>query len=156
MGRAASYTLTLNDSLIRAWNVTDKGAVYLSIAPTKDKPAPRAGPRDTTKRDTSKAAVAARAKATADSIKKLPKPPKPNPEADTLPIDLTVEFVDTDGHVARMPLSRYGPTSTRSAALASAYGRCPNFITSSASWTATFHKLANLPIEANSGQQNCL
>ena len=108
MGRPASYTLTLSDSLMKAWAITDKGAVYLSIAPLKDKPGPRAGPRDTTKRDTSKAAVAARAKATADSIKKLPKPPKPNPEADTLPIDLTVEFVDSDGHVARMPLSRYG------------------------------------------------
>jgi hypothetical protein len=108
MGRPASYTLTLSDSLVKAWNVTAQGAVYLSAAPTRDKPAARALPRDTTKRDTSKAAVAARAKATADSIRKLPKPPKPNPDADTLPIDFTVEFVDADGHVARMPLSRYG------------------------------------------------
>lgn len=108
-GRPASYTLTLSDSLVKAWNVSDKSAVYLSIAPTKDKPGPRAGPRDTTKRDTSKAAVAARAKATADSIKKLPKPPKPNPEADTIPVDFTIEFVDADGHVARSPMSRYGP-----------------------------------------------
>jgi len=108
MGRPASFTITLADSLVRAWSITAQGAVYLSVAPTKDKPGPRPGPRDTTKRDTSKAAVAARAKATADSIKKLPKPPKPNPAADTLPIDFTVELVDADGHVARAPISRYG------------------------------------------------
>ncbi len=109
MGRPASYTLTLSDSLVKAWKITANGAVYLSIAPTKEKPSPRALPRDTTTRDTSKAAVAARAKATADSIKKVPKPPKPNPAADTLPIDFTVELVDADGHVARMPLTRYAP-----------------------------------------------
>lgn len=109
MGRPASYTLTLSDSLVKAWKITANGAVYLSIAPTKEKPSPRALPRDTTTRDTSKAAVAARAKAIADSIKKVPKPPKPNPAADTLPIDFTVELVDADGHVARMPLTRYAP-----------------------------------------------
>lgn len=109
MGRPASYTLTLSDSLVKAWKITANGAVYLSIAPTKEKPSPRALPRDTTTRDTSKAAVAARAKATADSIKKVPKPPKPNLAADTLPIDFTVELVDADGHVARMPLTRYAP-----------------------------------------------
>ena len=109
MGRPASYTLTLSDSLVKAWKITANGAVYLSIAPTKEKPSPRALPRDTTTRDTSKAAVAARAKATADSIKKVPKPPKPNPAADTLPIDFTVELADADGHVARMPLTRYAP-----------------------------------------------
>ena len=104
----AAYTITLSDSLVRAWAVSAKSAVYLSVAPTKDKPGPRAGPRDTTKRDTSKAAVAARAKATRDSIAKLPKPPKPNPDADTIPIDFTVEMVDADGHVARIPITRYG------------------------------------------------
>ena len=96
-------------SLGRAWQVTDSAAVYLSIALTKDKPGPRQPPRDTTKRDTSKAAVAARAKATKDSAARAPKPPKPNPAADTLPIDFTLELEDADGHVARTPMSRYGP-----------------------------------------------
>jgi dienelactone hydrolase len=116
-GRVARLTITIPDSVVRAWSVTDKGAVYLSVAPTKDKPGPRAGPRDTTKRDTSKAAVAARAKATRDSIRKLPKPPKPNPDADTLPVDFTVELVDSDGNSARAPINRYGairrPLETR-------------------------------------------
>ena len=108
VGRAASFTVTLSDSVIRALNLSERSAVYLSVALTKDRPGARPGPRDTTKRDTSKAAVAARAKATADSIKKLPKPPKPNPLADTMPIDFTVEFTDTDGKTSRVPLSRYG------------------------------------------------
>jgi dienelactone hydrolase len=107
-GQVARLTITIPDSLVRAWNVSDKGAIYLSVAPTKDKPGPRAGPRDTVKRDTSKAAVAARAKATRDSIARLPKPPKPNPDADTLPIDFTVELVDSDGKTARAPITRYG------------------------------------------------
>ena len=109
LGRPARYTITLDDSLVRAWQVTDSAAVYLSIALTKDKPGPRQPPRDTTKRDTSKAAVAARAKAAKDSAARAPKPPKPNPAADTLPIDFTLELEDADGHVARTPMSRYGP-----------------------------------------------
>jgi dienelactone hydrolase len=108
-GRVARLTINIPDSLVRSWAVSDKGALYLSVAPTKDKPGPRAAPRDTTKRDTSKAAVAARERATRDSIRKLPKPPKPNPDADTLPIDFTVELVDADGKTARAPINRYGP-----------------------------------------------
>ena len=105
---AARYTITLSDSLVRALAIGDRSAIYLSVALTKEKPGPRAAARDTTKRDTSKAAVAAARKAAADSAKRAPKPPKPNPAADTLPVDFTVEFVDADGRAARMPLSRYG------------------------------------------------
>ncbi|MCA0374591.1 MAG: hypothetical protein LCH84_02910 [Gemmatimonadetes bacterium] len=108
-GKPASFTITLSDSLVRALALGNQSALYLSVAMTKDKPGPRAAPRDTTKQDTSKAAVAARAKARADSIKRLPKPPKPNPDADTLPIEITVEVTDADGRTARVPLQRYGP-----------------------------------------------
>ena len=107
-GKSASFSVTLSDSLVRALNLSGRSAVYLSVALTKDRPGARPAPLDTTKRDTSKAAVAARAKVTADSIKRLPKPPKPNPAADTLPIDFTVEFADAEGKTSRMPLSRYG------------------------------------------------
>lgn len=104
-GRAASYTVSLSDSLVRSLSIGDRGALYLSIALTKDKPGPRAAPRDTTKRDTSRAAR----KAAEDSAKRAPKPPKPNPAADTLPIDLTLEVEDAEGRVGRVPMSRYGP-----------------------------------------------
>lgn len=110
MGRPASYTLTLADSLVKAWNVTEKGALYLSVAPTKDKPSPRALPKDTTKKsDSTKKADSLAAKRKADSTKAAPKPPKSKEEADTIPIDFTVELTDADGHTARMPISRYGP-----------------------------------------------
>lgn len=108
-GRPASYTITLSDSLVRALGVTARGAIYYSAALTKDRPGPRAAPRDTTQRDTSTAAVEARRKAAADSARRAPKPPKYNANADTLPVDYTVELVDADGHVARTSASRYGP-----------------------------------------------
>ncbi|MCC7195689.1 MAG: hypothetical protein IT356_09060 [Gemmatimonadaceae bacterium] len=108
-GRPASFTVTLSDSLARALGITESGAVYFSAAVTKDRPGPRALPRDTTRRDTSKAAVEARRKAAADSARRAPRPPKYNADADTIPFDFTVELVDSDGRVARMPASRYGP-----------------------------------------------
>jgi dienelactone hydrolase len=108
-GQPARFTITLSDSLVRALAITPRGAIYYSAALTKERPAPRALPRDTTTRDTSKAAIEARRKAAADSAKRAPKPPKYNAEADTLPVDYTVELVDAEGHVARMPASRYGP-----------------------------------------------
>ncbi|MBM4194742.1 MAG: hypothetical protein FJ202_10250 [Gemmatimonadetes bacterium] len=107
-GRAASFTVTLSDSLTRVLAPTDRGAIYLSLAVTKDRPGARSLPRDTTTRDTSKAAVAARRKAAADSAKRAPKPPKYNADADTVPVDLTIEMTDSDGRTARMPLTRYG------------------------------------------------
>lgn len=111
-GKAASYAITLPDSLVRAWNVGDGSALYLSLAPTKDKPGTRSPPKDTTMKDSTKA----------DSAKKklAPKPPAPSKkkeEADTIPLDLTVELVDAAGNAARLPLSRFGairrPLETR-------------------------------------------
>ena len=100
LGRPASYTLTLPDSLDTAWDVGAESAVYLSLAPTDAKPGPRAPARDTTKK--------------ADSTKKGAKPKpaakKPNAKAekDTTPVDLTVELADASGHTARLPLSHFG------------------------------------------------
>jgi len=99
-GQVARLTITIPDSVVRAWNVSDRGAVYLSVAPTKDKPGPRAAPRDTTKRDTSKAAVEARAKAAPDSARPPPKPPKPNPAPTPPPVHSHLEAVEPDAHPA--------------------------------------------------------
>ena len=108
MGRPASYTLTIADSLVKSWNVTDKGVLHLSVAPTKDKPSPRALPKDTTKKsDSTKKADSLAATLKADSAKSAAKNPKKD-EADTIPVDFTVELTDADGHTARMPISRYG------------------------------------------------
>jgi hypothetical protein len=91
--------------------VSEQGAVYLSVAATNDKPAPRAVARDTTKKDSTKA----------DSAKKKPAPPKPPPKKkekpDSTPLELSVELIDAAGNSARLPLSRYGvlrrPLDTR-------------------------------------------
>ena len=100
LGRPASYTVSLPDSLDAAWGVGAESAVYLSLAPTDAKPGPRAPARDTTKN----------ADSTKKSAGKKPAAKKPNPKAekDTTPVDLTVELADASGHTARLPLSRFG------------------------------------------------
>ena len=101
MGKPASYSISVPDSLVSAWNIGEKSAVYFSLAATNDKPGPRAA-RDTTRKDSTKA----------DSAKKAPPapkpPPKPKEKPDSTPVDLTVELVDAAGHVARLPLSHFG------------------------------------------------
>ncbi len=102
MGMPARYSLTIPDSLGTTWRVGPQSALYLSLAVANTKPGPRAAPRDTTKKpaaDTGK-------KAKAPKAPKPPPPPKEKP--DSTPIDLSVELVDAAGHVARVPLSRFG------------------------------------------------
>jgi hypothetical protein len=99
LGKPASYTISLSDSIRAALNVGKESAVYLSLAPTDAKPGPRAPARDTTKK----------ADSTKKDAKAPPKPPTPKtPPKDTTPVDLTVEVVDAEGHVARLPLSKFG------------------------------------------------
>ena len=109
MGRPASYTITLSDSLRAARRPDVNSVVYLSLAATNDKPGPRSLPRDTTKADTSKAGTARADSIKADSIAKAKSAPKPKKvEPDTTPIEITVELVDSAGRSAKLPLSRFG------------------------------------------------
>ena len=100
-GRPATYTITLPDSLVRAWGVDANAALCFSAAPADAKPGPRALPKDTTKKDSTKADSAKR--------KKAPKPPTP-PKAkpDTFPVDFTVQVTDAAGVTASVPVRRYG------------------------------------------------
>jgi dienelactone hydrolase len=101
LGRPASYSITLSDSVVHALGVGGGSSLYLSIAPTNAKPGPRAPARDTTKKaDSTKKGAAA----------KTPPAKKPaaKPAKDTTPVDLTVEVVDANKNVARLPLSRFG------------------------------------------------
>ena len=110
-GKPASYSITIPDSVLSAWRLSEQGAVYLSVAATNDKPGPRAVARDSTKKDSTKA----------DSAKKKAAPPKPPPKKkekpDSTPLELSVELIDAAGNSARLPLSRYGvlrrPLDTR-------------------------------------------
>ena len=100
VGRPASYTVVLTDSLRTAWRVADGSTLQFSLAPTDAKPSPRKSASDSTKK--------------ADSTKAKKPAPKPKPPAgkkdakDTVPVNLTVEAIDTDGDTARVPLDRYG------------------------------------------------
>jgi len=95
MGRPASYTMTLSDSLVQSLALTTGSSLYFSLAPTDAKPGPRSPARDTTKK--------------ADSTKKdQAKPPEKKPAKDTTPVDLTLEVADAHGITARLPLRQYG------------------------------------------------
>jgi hypothetical protein len=98
LGRPASYTITLSDSLSTALQLGRESSVYLSLAPTDAKPGPRNPAKDTTKK----------ADSTQRGEKKNAKKPDAKAEKDTTPVDLTVELVDAGGHAARLPLSRFG------------------------------------------------
>lgn len=103
-GKPASYSLTLSDSLRSAWGVGPASALAFSLAVTSATPGPRAAAKDTTKKDSTK---------TAGPKKPVPKPP-PTPKkvptaADSLPIEMSIEVVDSKGTSARLPVGRYGP-----------------------------------------------
>ena len=100
LGRPASYTVALSDSIVRALAVGATSSLYLSLAPTEAKPGPRAPARDTTKKaDSSKKG---------EQSKPPAKKPDPKPAKDTTPVDLTIEVTDAAGTVARVPLRQYG------------------------------------------------
>jgi hypothetical protein len=99
LGKPASYTISLSDSLVGSLHLGREAAMYLSLAPTDAKPGPRAPARDTTKKaDSTKK----------DEKKAPPKKPEPKAGKDSTPVDLTVEMTDASGHVARLPLSHFG------------------------------------------------
>ena len=50
LGKPASYTIALSDSLSAALAIGRESSIYLSLAPTDAKPGPRAPARDTTKK----------------------------------------------------------------------------------------------------------
>lgn len=100
LGKPASYTIALSDSLAGSLGLSRESALYFSIAPTDAKPGPRAPARDTTKKADSTAKK--------DSAKAPAKKPPAKPAKDSTPVDLTIELTDANGKVARLPLSRFG------------------------------------------------
>jgi len=96
LGRPASYTLGLTDSLSAALHTGDATSLYLSLAPTDAVPGPRA-PHDTTKKSDSTGTRGASSKKSNTKTQK-----------DSTPVDLTVEVTDAAGHVARLPLTHFG------------------------------------------------
>ena len=131
MGPPAAYTVTVTDSIRKAWSVGSASALEFSLAVTDEKPGPRALPKDSTKakadstkgksdstakappkskeqlakEKAEKAAKAKEEKAKADKEKKE----KPKKEVkDSTPIELSIEAMDAAGNRVSLPLSRYG------------------------------------------------
>ena len=100
LGRPASYTISLTDSLVNALSVGRESSVYLSLAPTDAKPGPRSPARDTTRRADGARPGGRRGGGGGGN--------RGNAQKDTTPVDLTIEMTDAEGHVARLPLSRFG------------------------------------------------
>ncbi len=99
----ARLTVSVPDSVRRAWNVGRSSALLVTIGSTDTKPGPRKVARDSTK-PAPKPDSAAKAKPAA------PKPAKPKvtPPKDTTPPDFSIEFEDASGRTARLPLSNFG------------------------------------------------
>jgi len=98
----ARVSISVPDSLRRAWNVGTQSALLFTIGTTDQKPGARRVPRppraDSTPRDS----------AGKKPAPKAAKPPAKKPEKDTVPPDFTVEVEDGAGRVARVPLSALG------------------------------------------------
>jgi pimeloyl-ACP methyl ester carboxylesterase len=107
----ARFVVTLSDSLRSAIAPSANGALMLTIGTTAQTPGPRRGaPRDTAKKDsTAKSDSAQKADKKAAKKPDTPKPDAKKPAKDTVPPDLTVELADAAGHIARLPLSTFGP-----------------------------------------------
>jgi dienelactone hydrolase len=107
-GPPASYSITVPEALRESWAVGADSTVTVSLAATTTKP----GPRAPEKKDEVEKPADEKPKTPAAKKPPVPKTPaepkKPKEKPDETPIDLTIEVVDAAGHVARLPLSRYG------------------------------------------------
>jgi len=104
----ASFSVSVPDGLRSTWSVSDRTAVYVSLAATNTRPGPRALPKDPNKKEEEETGKPGAKKPAVTPPPKPKAPKKPKEKPDQTPIDLTVELVDTAGHVARLPLSRFG------------------------------------------------
>jgi dienelactone hydrolase len=104
----ASYTISIPDTLASSWKLTAQSSLVFDLANFGAKPRPLAV-GDTAappmQEDTAhkKSAPAPKPPVLSDSAKKAAA------KADSLPLDLTVELLFADGHVAAMPLSEIAP-----------------------------------------------
>ena len=98
VGLPGSYTIALSDSVAAVAHLDSRSSLYLSLAPTNDKPGPRSPPKDSTKK-----AEPSKAKPRA-----APKKPDAKNAKDTTTIDFTVELVDANDVTARLPITRFG------------------------------------------------
>ena len=99
LGEAASYTLTLPDSLAKLWMLNANSTLDLLLAPTPVKPKPRKAPKDSTGASADKE----------EQSQEIDEEKEKDEDEDEEPFDLTIEVRDANGNSASVPLSRYGP-----------------------------------------------
>lgn len=104
----ASYTVTLPDTLAAAWHLARDGeALRFLLAPTDVVPKPHKKEEEGAAKETKAAGKGVTEKAQ-PGAKQSARNEHEHETAPKPPLDLSVELVDAAGHVARLPLSRYG------------------------------------------------
>lgn len=96
MGPPASYSITLPDTLARAWALGPQSSLQFLLMPTEEVPDPRTPPEDADSTGQGAANEPERKEEEEPALEDLP------------PVDLTIEVTDAAGTKARLPLSRYG------------------------------------------------
>ncbi len=99
LGRPASFTLALPDTLGRAWRLSDGAALQLSLMATDATPAPRKAAADSTNQGGEQGQRAEPPDEAEDE----------DGDQDEEPIDLSIEVEDAQGRTAKVALSSYGP-----------------------------------------------
>ena len=95
LGRPATFTISLPDTLGRAWGLGEGASLQIALTALTDKP----GPRD-----------AAEDSVTAEEENEADEDRGADDEDDNEePIDLSIEVVDAQGRSAKVALSAYGP-----------------------------------------------
>jgi dienelactone hydrolase len=108
MGPPAAFNVSLPSGLAATWAIDATSNVNISFAATDTKPGPRAEEKKKEDESSDKSKTPPSKKPPAKK-KPAPKPaPKKKEEPDKTPLDLTVEVSDAAGHIARLPISKYG------------------------------------------------
>jgi hypothetical protein len=94
LGRPATFTISLPDTLGAAWRVGGGSSLQLSLLATHDEPGPR------------KAAGGGEDRASGSGADRAPSDDERETEE---PVDLSIEIVDSRGRSAKVTLSDYGP-----------------------------------------------
>ena len=98
LGRPASFTISLPDTLGRAWRLSEGASLQLSLTAVSDKPGPREAAEDSLSGEDRDSENLDRQAENEDAD-----------EEDREPVDLSVELVDAAGRSATVVLSHYGP-----------------------------------------------
>ncbi len=98
LGRPATFTISLPDTLGRAWKLGEGAFLQLALTAVSDKPGPREMAGDS---------LTAEGDNLEDEDRKAED--EDADEGDEKPVDLRIELVDAEGRSARVALSAYGP-----------------------------------------------